>query len=332
VDQEKSPGITLGLPSGRGAIEPGRDTCEVEHKMGYQLWTSPITGYRRKGTRLSELRAVLGAGVVARTISEPLQSCPREAPARDAEALLRERGFDAAGVQAAEDGPVVGFVLRGELLDGNVRDHTNAMTSEHLVSDATSLGDLLAVLRGRERVFVLEGPVVRGIITRADLNKPPVRVYLFGLISLLEMHLQFWVSSHYPDDSWQQALNPGRLEAANKLLDLRKGRNNDITLLQCLQFCDKRDLVLQSEELRNKLGFASKGGGATLLTCAEKLRDVLAHSQADLAQESSWEELIKVVESVEQLVHRSDDAVEQVAKASANSARETTPSGIQRGT
>jgi hypothetical protein len=298
--------------------------------MGYQLWTSRITGYRRRGTRLSELRAVFGAGVMAQAISEPLESCPIDAPATEAGALLKERGFDAAGVQAVEDGPVVGFVLREKLLDGIVRDHTSAITSEHLVSDAIPLGDLLAVLSGRERVFVLEGRVVKSIITRADLNKPPVRVYLFGLISLLELHLQFWVSGCYPEESWQQALNPGRLEAAKKLLELRKGRNHEITLLQYLQFCDKRDLVLDSGELRDKLGFASKGRGLTLLTSAEKLRDMFAHSQEDLAQESSWEELIAVVESIEQLVHRSDDTVEQEARSSANSGNEITPAACPR--
>lgn len=49
--------------------------------MGYELWTSPITGYRRKGTRFSELRAVIGAGVQARSIFEPLQCCPRSVTA-----------------------------------------------------------------------------------------------------------------------------------------------------------------------------------------------------------------------------------------------------------
>ena len=169
--------------------------------MGYQLWTSPITGYRRSGTRLSDLRSVLGAGITARTILEPLQCCPLDAPAIEIQMTLRERGFDVAGVMADQNAPVVGFVERETLQSGSVKSHTRPMSAEHLVPGATSLGALLTVLLNKERVFVLTGPQVRGIVTRADLNKPPVRVYLFGLMSLLEMHLRFWVSRFYSEDS-----------------------------------------------------------------------------------------------------------------------------------
>lgn len=45
----------------------------------------------------------------------------------------------------------------------------------------------------------------KGIVTFADLNKPPVRVYLFGLVSLLEVHLRFWIRTAYSDGSWKRA-------------------------------------------------------------------------------------------------------------------------------
>jgi hypothetical protein len=283
--------------------------------MGYQLWTSPITGYRRKGTRLSDLRSVLGAGIVARTILEPLQCCSSEASAHEIEGILNERGFDVAGVQAVQNGPVIGFVVRGALGGGSVKEHTSPMSAEHLISDATPLGDLLTVLRAKERVFVLVGSEVKGIITRADLNKPPVRVYLFGLMSLLEMHLRFWVRRFYGEDSWKQKLKKDRLEAANKLQVKRRGRNEEITLLDCLQFCDKRDLLLASSDLRAKLGLDSKKQAERLLKKAEDIRNRLAHSQQDLVQGSSWQVLIELIETVEDLVHRSDDAVEREAKS-----------------
>jgi hypothetical protein len=43
--------------------------------MGFQLWTSPVTGYRRAGTRLRELRHLFEDGITARAILEPLQCC-----------------------------------------------------------------------------------------------------------------------------------------------------------------------------------------------------------------------------------------------------------------
>lgn len=284
--------------------------------MGYQLWTSPITGHRRKGTRLSELRSVLEAGISARALFEPLQSCLSNAPAREMALALKERGFDVAGVQDTKGGPVTGFVAADSLRDGTVKDHTEPMRAEHLVSDATPLEELLTLLRSKERLFVLLGPGVKGIITLADLNKPPVRVYLFGLISLLEMHLRFWVLQSYGVDGWQKELAEERLVAANELQAERLRRNEQITLLDSLQFCDKRDLVVAKADVRARLGLDGKGKSMSLLRKAEDLRNRLAHSQHDLVQGTSWPALIELVESLEAIVQRSDDAVEEIARSS----------------
>jgi hypothetical protein len=144
--------------------------------LGYQLWTSPITGYRRKGTRLAELRASLGASIAALAILEPLQSCPATTQAIEMALILDRRDFDRAGVRLERSGPVIGYVERASLTDGAVRDHSQPMTAEHLVSESTPLASLLSLLKKRTYLFVLVGPEVRGIVTRADLNKPPVRV------------------------------------------------------------------------------------------------------------------------------------------------------------
>lgn len=285
--------------------------------MGYQLWTSPITGYRRKGTRLSELRSVLAARIGARTILEPIQCCPTDALASEMRDLLGERGFDVAGVMDDPKGPVIGFVISKELSGGNVGNHKKPLNAEHLISDATPIADLLRVLRAKERAFVLVGPEVKGIVTLADLNKPPIRVYLFGLVSLLEMHLRFWIKNAYSNGSWKERLKEKRLEYANQLQTERQKRNQQIELLDCLQFCDLSDLFLGNEMLRTRLSIESKGKGEELLGEAEKLRDRLAHSQQDLVEGTSWQELIDLVEAMEAFVQRSDELVEEEAKSSA---------------
>lgn len=284
--------------------------------MGYELWTSPITGYRRKGTRLSELRSVLGAKINARAILEPLQCCPADAPATAMRDLLRERGFDIAGVMNEQAGPVIGFIIANELSHGIVLDHKKSLNAEHLISDATPIADLLKVLRVKERAFVLVGPEVKGILTLADLNKPPIRVYLFGLVSLLEMHVRFWIRKTYLAGSWKDCLADKRIEYANKIQSERQKRNQQIDLLDCVQFCDLRDLLLGNKDLRDKLGFESKRKADQLLTGAEKLRDTLAHSQHDIVEGTSWQLLIGLVEQMESVLHRSDEAVEDAAKSS----------------
>lgn len=288
--------------------------------MGYELWMSPITGYRRKGTRLSELRALFAAGVQARAILEPLQCCPADAPALEMKRILEEKGFDVAGVQAKPDGPVIGYVVKDQLQGQRTSEHLLPLHAEHLVSDSTPLSEALSTLRSREHVFVVVAAGVKGILTRADLNKPPVRIYLFGLVSLLEMHLRYWVKATYEGESWQQALKPSRLEAAQKLQEARRKRNTEISLLACLQFSDLRDLVLEVEELRTKLGLGSKTKAKEWLEDAEELRNRLAHSQDDLVEGKSWEHLIDLVGMLDAAVSCSDQAVEERSRTAGNNA------------
>ena len=285
--------------------------------MGLELWTSPVTGYRRKGTRLAELRSLIDSGITVRAILEPLQSCRADAPAAEAAQVLRRRDYDVAGVKRQPAEPVIGWVAAESLTRGRVEDHVKPITMDTLISDGTPLPTVLKTLKGRPHTFVLVGSEVAGIVTRADLNNPPVRVYLFTLISLLEMHLSFWVRAEYPDDSWQKKLTSNRLAAAHKIQKLRGKRNQNPFLVECLQFCDKGDLVAAREGLRTRLSMGTRDCAASHLKQAEDLRNVQAHSQHELVDGSSWGELIDVVEWVETLVHTSDRKIEQTAAAAA---------------
>jgi hypothetical protein len=163
-----------------------------------------------------ELRNLFESGITARAIFEQLQSCVSDADAIEVAKILRDRDFDVAGVQQYPKGPVIGFVSRESLRNGMVKNHLEQMTAEHLISDSTSLASLLSIFKTRERVFVLVGEQVMGIITRADINKPPVRAYLFGLISLLEMHFTYWVRKAYPNDEWKGEISDDRLKAPKR--------------------------------------------------------------------------------------------------------------------
>jgi len=58
-----------------------------------------------------------------------------------------------------------------------------------------------------------------------------------------------------------------------------------------------------------------KRHASRFLRQAEKLRNVLTHSQHDLVDGSSWEQTIEMVEWIENGVHASDLQVEQLASS-----------------
>lgn len=279
--------------------------------MGYQLWASPITGYRRRGTRLRDFRAALAAKITAYEIFEPLLSCPSHAPASDMLMELTRRDFDVAGVRSDPDSPVSGFVKRTNLTSGLVQEHKEKIPQDEVIDPADTIEQLLDQLRNRRYLFVRLDEAISGIVTLADLNKPLVRVYLFGLISLLEIHMSFWVAQEFPKDTWKSVIGAGRLAKAESTQAQRRERGQDLSLSDCLQFADKRDLIVGCDRLRGNLDLGSKEAATRCLRNAEDLRNTLAHSQYDLVEGSTWSDLIELVLWMRSLIATSDDSVDQ---------------------
>jgi hypothetical protein len=121
---------------------------------------------------------------------------------------------------------------------------------------------------------------------------------LFGLISLLEMHLYRIIHHYFPNNTWKHHLNSNRIKFAEDLYALRKSKNEAIQLSDCLQICDKRDIVLNEDSLRERLGIENKTKGKHFFKKLEELRNNLAHSQ-HIQTENSWNEMFSLIEQTE---------------------------------
>jgi len=73
--------------------------------------------------------------------------------------------------------------------DGTCNDHGRWIEPTEIVSSTTPLIGLLPIMKNRDHLFVLDGARLESIVTSADLQKPPVRMLLFGLVSLFDMFL-----------------------------------------------------------------------------------------------------------------------------------------------
>lgn len=283
--------------------------------MGYQLWISPTTGYRRRGTTFAELKALLEAGLTTDSISEPLRCCNPDDDASEVCTELNRLEFDVVGVKDSATQQVIGWIEKGSLTKGKCGQHLLHFETHQLVSGSSPLVEIIRVLADHERVYVVVRRGVSGIVTRGDLRKPPVRMLVFGLISLLEMHLTFWVGELFPDKNWQSSLSPARLEKMSKLLKNRKERLENISDIDCLQLCDKRAILTKSEEARTVLGLDKKNA-VVILKSIEHLRDCVAHSQPDFIGNSGWAGLAKTVDQIERILEASEAALNARVAAS----------------
>ena len=126
--------------------------------------------------------------------------------------------------------------------------------------------------------LVSVGDVV-GYVSRATMQKPQVRMWLFGLVTIIEMEITERIRLRWPDQEWRTRISPGRLEKAEELQAERLRRGQKCDLLDCLQVSDKTQLAAQDEELRKIFGGATRREAKIAARDFESLRNNLAHAQ-----------------------------------------------------
>ena len=134
------------------------------------------------------------------------------------------------------------------------------------------------------------------------MQKPPVRMWLFGMITILEMHFLRAIGERFPDGSWVEEISEGRLEKARSLLEERRQRGQHPALLDCLQLSDKAHILLRDAEARNDFGFESRKAGRRAIKTLESLRNNLAHTQDIVTHD--WAAITLIARRVDRIVSR----------------------------
>ncbi len=246
----------------------------------------------------SRLKQLFFDGFSALDVAEPLISFDFESSAFHAGHLMAELDFDAAGVRVA--GWVAGYVLKDELKDGICGGHLRPFDASSQLDENSSFADAIVILDRADCVFVkILGPV-GAIITRSDLQKPPARMWLFGLITILEMAFSELIDEHFEDCEWLDLLSAGRVTKARELLEERRRRNQAVHLSQCLQLSDKGQILIKNETTRKALGVASVRQGRETIKMIETLRNNLAHAQ-DIVT-SDWITIVRLVENLDRML------------------------------
>ena len=170
-------------------------------------------------------------------IAEPLPSFDSNSPAEDVQAAMELDHLEIVGVR--EGGYVTGYIKSLPSGDGPCGDYAHPIQEDQVLPGIAPLTDLVLALNRTPFLFVNLLGEVGGIVTRADLQDPPVRMWLFGLITLIEMRFLDLIELRFQDEGWQKYLSNQRLEKALALQAERQRRMQNPRLLDCLQFSDK---------------------------------------------------------------------------------------------
>ena len=152
--------------------------------------------------------------VVAISMSDPLYQCtardlatadPQTRTANESvettATWLRTNGYDVAPV--VDDNTPVGYVALEDLADAPpddpIADHARAISLDRIISVDAAFGEVLTALYEFPFYFLGGQNRVTGVLTRADVNKPPATIHLFDRLSLLEKRFRELIQERAPD-------------------------------------------------------------------------------------------------------------------------------------
>lgn len=244
------------------------------------------------------LRRVFQQAFVVHDVAESLLSFDDSTSSNLVREFMETKRYELVGIR--KEGRVEGYVQIADLGDGLCADCVKPFDESQIILDSASLAELVLRLNEYPRLFVSILGRVGGIVSRTDLQKPPVRMWLFGMITLIEMRFHRMIEQYCPDGTWKQFLSEGRIQKAEELLSERIRRKQDLDLLDCLQMSDKVQIIARNKQLRSMTRYESRKKLEDESKILEKLRNNLAHSQDIILND--WRTIVILTERLDSIV------------------------------
>ena len=148
-----------------------------------------------------------------------------------------------------------------------------------VVGAEDSLTDVIETLTRYDLCYVSAGGTVNGVISRADMQKPAVRMWLFGIITVAEIEITERVRQQWPNDTWASKISPPRMAKAKQLQQERERRREGYLLLDCLQLGDKLEILTSDASQLVALDIPTPSAARRVSKQIQGLRNTLAHSK-----------------------------------------------------
>lgn len=240
------------------------------------------------------IRGVFEEGFCARDIAQLLRSLDAETPLDRAVAIMKATGCNIVGVRT--EGIISGYLQIDTLTGDCCGDAQLPFAADQLVSGALPLARLVPRLDAHPCCFVVAWEQVCGYVRREDVQKPPGRMWLFGMVTLIESRFGRLIETHCTEEEWKACMSPGRILKAETLSAERLRSGQQVRLVDCLQFADKAQIIANVERLRAMTRFDSKKQIEAIGRKLEKLRNNLAHSQDIII--GDWRTIVTLAENI----------------------------------
>jgi hypothetical protein len=224
-----------------------------------------------------------------------------------AEVVPRNRplGFDFLPVLDQTSSRIVGLIEIAPFMHGAVPD-ARIGTVMHPLSEENLLGadaSILVFIRDADHQkcrLIVSGHEISGLVSLSDLQRLPVRVTLFGLITYLEILMTDVIRQQFNGgDGWLDRISEGRRQKL--LAEIAKARSNEplIDALLFTQFIDKVNIIWKSGRFS-----VAKNQFESHFKKIQSLRDRLAHANDYAASPDAAIDTCKTVRLIDEWTDR----------------------------
>ncbi len=255
------------------------------------------------GLLQQRLRRLFNEGFTAMDIAEPLLSFDEDRDALQTREYMSQCDLDIVGVRV--QGTIAGYLSREDLTGGCCRDHMRQLAPGSVLPCSASYRDVIRVLDRSGYCFISSMGQVIGYARREDMGKPSVRMWLFGMVTLVEIRITQAVEVLFPGETWKELLPPDRLAKAEALVGERRRRGQHVHLVQALQLVDKASIVIRNQTVREDMGFSSKNQARKALSDFESLRNNLAHANDIVTYD--WDMIVELANRLDRMLSRPID-------------------------
>jgi len=234
----------------------------------------------------------------AKDLAQPLLSFDADKRNADVLGALSAHQHEVASVRV--QGMVQGYVLQSDLSANlSCAQVTRHFATDQIVDGNDPITDVIHVLTRHSYCFVSLLGDVSGVIDRNAINNPVARMWLFGIVTIVEMRLSQLIKDYFPQDLWHELVSQGRLQKAQEIHAERQRRNLHCDLLDCLQLSDKAQVLMNHQPTLDALGFSSKKVAKQVAKELESLRNHLAHAQDIVSND--WAQIARLALRIDEV-------------------------------
>ena len=255
-----------------------------------------LTSHLPAGNGNQHLYRLFSEAFTAQHLAEPVRSFDASRSSKEVQAMMELHQLDIVCLR--EQGTIVGYARHDDLVGKTCRENMRNFREGQVISGDSPFSDVIHVLTLQEYGFISILGEIAGVFSREDINKPVARMWLFGIITFVEMNVIKVISLHFPGDSWQAALTDERLQQAKALQAERERRGQHCSLLDCIQLSDKGKIVISKEETMKMTGLESRRSAKKVIREMESLRNNLAHAQDIVTYD--WGQIVRLTLRLEE--------------------------------